>query len=331
MFRSFFLNRKWLRWSVGCTLLIVAAIWYRVELSVQINDWFGTFYDSVQQMLSNPGSVSLNEFYAQIFTFARIAGILILVAVVTSYVSKHYVFRWRTAMTDYYTAHWPRLRHIEGASQRVQEDTMRFANLVETLGEGFLKALLTLLAFLPLLWELSKPITELPYLGHVEHSLVYIAIIAAVIGTVVLALIGVKLPGLEFNNQKVEAAYRKELVLGEDRPDRADAFTLNGLFGDVRRNYFRLYWHYLYFDIARWSYLQFSVVLPYLAMGPTLVKGAITLGLMQQIVRAFGQVLDSFQFLVQSWPTIVELLSIHKRLKAFENQMAQAESTATVE
>lgn len=322
MFRSFFLNKQWLRWSLFGTLLIMAAIWYRVELSVQINDWFGTFYDAVQKMLAQPGSVSLDEFYTRIFTFARIAGILIVVAVVTSYISKHYVFRWRTAMTDYYTAHWPRLRHIEGASQRVQEDTMRFANLMETLGEGFLKAVLTLIAFLPLLWELSKPITELPYFGHVEHSLVYIAIIAAVIGTVVLAGIGVKLPGLEFNNQKVEAAYRKELVLGEDQPRRADAVTLGGLFRDVRRNYFRLYWHYLYFDIARWSYLQFSIVLPYLAMGPTLVKGAITLGLMQQIVRAFGQVLDSFQFLVQSWPTIVELLSIHKRLQAFERQMA---------
>ena len=36
-----------------------------------------------------------------------------------------------------------------------------------------------------------------------------------------LAAVGIKLPGLEFNNQKVEAAYRKELVYGEDHDDRA--------------------------------------------------------------------------------------------------------------
>lgn len=330
MFRSFFLNKKWLRWSLFGTLLIMGAIWYRVQLSLDINDWFGSFYDAVQKMLAQPGSVPLGEFYTHIFTFARIAGILILVSVLTGYIGKHYAFRWRTAMAEYYTAHWPRLRHIEGASQRVQEDTMRFATLVETLGEGFLKAVFTLIAFLPLLWELSKPITELPYLGNVPHSLVYIAVIASVIGTVVLAGIGVKLPGLEFNNQKVEAAYRKELVLGEDRTDRADTLTLSGLFDNVRRNYFRLYWHYLYFDAARWSYLQFSIVLPYLAMGPTLVKGVITLGLMQQIVRAFGQVLDSFQFLVLSWPTIVELLSIRKRLQGFERQMAAPDHAGPV-
>ena len=43
MFRSFFLNRRWLRWSLAGSLLILAATWYRVQLNVQINDWFGTF------------------------------------------------------------------------------------------------------------------------------------------------------------------------------------------------------------------------------------------------------------------------------------------------
>ncbi|WP_308385058.1 SbmA/BacA-like family transporter, partial [Enterobacter roggenkampii] len=46
----------------------------------------------------------------------------------------HYVFRWRTAMNEYYMANWQRLRHIEGAAQRVQEDTMRFASTLEDMG-----------------------------------------------------------------------------------------------------------------------------------------------------------------------------------------------------
>ena len=79
-----------------------------------------------------------------------------------------------------------------------------------------------------------------------------------------------------------------------------------------------MYKHYLYFDIAKWSYLQFTVIIPYIMLGPTIVAGAITLGVLQQILRAFGKVEESFQFLVNSWGTIVELLSIYKRLKAFE-------------
>jgi peptide/bleomycin uptake transporter len=59
----------------------------------------------------------------------------------------------------------------------------------------------------------------------------------------------------------------------------------------------------------------------YIALVPTLVTGTITLGLMQQIVRAFGRVESSFQYLVNSWTTIVELISVYKRLRAFERQI----------
>ena len=50
-------------------------------------------------------------------------------------------------MNDYYTQHWPQLRHIEGAAQRVQEDTMRFARIMETLGVAFIRSLMTLSGF----------------------------------------------------------------------------------------------------------------------------------------------------------------------------------------
>jgi peptide/bleomycin uptake transporter len=49
-----------------------------------------------------------------------------------------------------------------------------------------------------------------------------------------------------------------------------------------------------------------------------LLAGTITLGLMQQISNVFERVEGSFQFLVNSWSTIVELISVYKRLKAFE-------------
>jgi ABC-type long-subunit fatty acid transport system fused permease/ATPase subunit len=47
----------------------------------------------------------------------------------------------------------------------------------------------------------------------------------------------------------------------------------------------------------------------------------ITLGVMQQIIRAFYRVLDSFQFLVKSLPTIVELISVYKRLQVFSKTL----------
>ena len=318
MFRSFFLSPRWLPWSLLGTMVILGATWYRVNLDVQINEWFGTFYDLVQKALGSPGSITLGAFWGHLMTFGRIALLYVTIAVVLDFFIKHYIFRWRTAMNDYYMAHWDRLRAVEGAAQRVQEDTMRFARLMEGLGVEFMRSVMTLVAFLPILWALSAQVTELPWLGSVPHSLIWVAIAFALAGTVLMAVVGIRLPGLEFHNQRVEAAYRKELVHGEDDEARARPPLAAGLFGDVRRNYFRLFFHYLYFDVVKWAYVQFGVLVPYIALGPTLVAGLITLGVMQQIVRAFGRVESSFQYLVLSWSTVVELISVYKRLRAFE-------------
>lgn len=143
----------------------------------------------------------------------------------------------------------------------------------------------------------------------------------AVLGTVVLMVVGYKLPGLEFNNQKVEAAFRKELVYGEDQHDRAQPQTLKQLFSKVRQNYFRLYFHYAYFNLVRIWYLQLDNIYGLFILFPSIAAGAITLGLMMQILNVFNQVRSSFQYLISSWPTIIELMSIHKRLKAFESTL----------
>ncbi len=309
---------RWARWSVFGSAAIIFVTWFQVQLDVMINDWFGTFYDLVQQALAKPNSVSVGEYFGQLLTFGKIALVAITVAVVTRFFVSHYIFRWRTAMNDHYMSLWDRVRHIEGASQRVQEDTMRFAGIMEHLGVSLIDSVMTLIAFLPILWGLSSFVTHLPIIGEVPQALVFVAILWSIFGTALLALAGIRLPGLEFRNQRVEAAYRKELVYGEDDPDRARPPTVAELFDNVRRNYFRLYLNYLYFNVVRYGYLQAGVLVPYIALGPTIVAAGFTLGVMQQIVRAFGRVESSFQYLVNSWTTIVELLSIYKRLQAFE-------------
>ena len=38
-------------------------------------------------------------------------------------------------------------------------------------------------------------------------------------------------------------------------------------------------------------------------------------------MRAFGRVESAFQFLVLSWSTVIELMSVYKRLRVFERQI----------
>ena len=42
---------------------------------------------------------------------------------------------------------------------------------------------------------------------------------------------------------------------------------------------------------------------------------------MQQIIRAFGRVEGSMQYILKAWPTIIELASVYKRLREFENKL----------
>jgi peptide/bleomycin uptake transporter len=311
----------WAMWSILGSALILFTSYFQVQVSVAINSWYGPFYNLVQAALSKSAPVTVEQFYAELSTFAGIALVAVVVGVMTRFFVSHYIFRWRTAMNDFYVANWPRLRTIEGASQRVQEDTMRFATTMEGLGVNLISAVLTLLAFLPVLVRLSGNVTALPVIGSVPYPLVLAAVIWSILGTGALALIGIRLPRIEFLNQRVEAAYRKELVLGEDDLARADPPTLGVLFSDIRRNYFRLYLNFMYFNIGRIVYLQTDVIFPYVLLAPTIIAGKITLGAMNQILNAFTQVRTSFQYLVNSWSTIVELISIYQRLRGFEARL----------
>src|SRR5260370_32910471 len=164
----------------------------------------------IQRDLGKPGAVTKEQFFGRLAAFAGIALVSITASVLTAFVTSHYIFRWRTAMNDYYVANWHRLRHIEGASQRIQEDTQRFAETLESLGASLIDALMTLIAFLPILWVLSAHVKELPLVGEVPQALVFVAVIWAAIGTALLAIVGIRRPGLEFRNQRGEAAYGNE-------------------------------------------------------------------------------------------------------------------------
>jgi peptide/bleomycin uptake transporter len=322
-------NHQWQWWSIVGSAFVLFSTYFSVQVSVAINNWRRPFFDLVQTALKTPDSEETiraeeqitsfsSELLDLIIIFAEIAFLAIFLYVATRFFVSHFIFRWRNAMNDYYTAQWAQVRHIEGASQRIQEDTMRFASIMEGLGVSIVDAVMTLFAFLPVLWVLSEYVNELPIVGVIPHPLFVAAILWAIFGTGLLATVGIKLPGLEFKNQRVEAAFRKELVYGEDNPERAQPPTLVELFTNVRKNYFRLYFHYMYFNVARMLYLQADNIFVYILLIPTIAVGAITFGILQQILTAFGQVSNSFQYLVNSWTIIVDLLSVYKRLSSFE-------------
>lgn len=315
MFRSFFKSRKWFLWAYGGGLTLLVSLFIQVELTVKINAWYGGFYNILQKATEH----EISEFWAEMVKFVYIAMPYVLIATATAYFTRIYAFRWREAMTFSYVERWQHVdEEVEGASQRIQEDIYRFARIFESLGLQVIRAFLTLIAFLPILWELSSGV-DLPRIKEIPGSLVWVALLVSLGGLFISWFVGIKLPGLEYNNQKVEAAFRKELVYAEDdKINYGKTESIVELFTGLRLNYHRLFMHYGYFDIWVNSFEQLMIIVPYLIMGPGLFTGLITLGVLVQVSNAFSKVRESFSIFISNWTTITELRSIHKRLREFE-------------
>ena len=325
---KFFTQRKWFLWAYLGSAVILTSLWLSVQIDVQINEWFGGFYDMIQKALATPNAVTIEEYFGGLYSFAKLAALWIILGLATSFLTSHFLFRWRTSMVEFYHSVYDKARTIEGASQRVQEDTIRFSRIMEGLGTSLIESIMVLVEYFPLLMGLAVGI-PIMWFGEWEFGLVVSALIWAVGGT--LLMIGLawllRLVGIEYDLQKREAAYRKVLVIAEDvgtiRPK-----SLDELFEGVRIIHFKSYLNYLYFNIGRLAYLQVNVLVAYIVLAPAIVAGVMTLGVMQQIIRAFGRVEGSLQYLFNSWPTIIELASVYKRLREFENQI---ESISVVE
>jgi peptide/bleomycin uptake transporter len=320
MFR-FFTTRDWLLWSWIGSAIILGSLWVQVIIDVKINEWFGVFYDMIQKALAEPNAITIEEYFASLLSFITLAGIYIALYVAISFFTAHYLFRWRTAMVEWYHSVYDKARKIEGASQRVQEDTIKFTRIMEGLGTSFIESIMVLIQFVPILFGLSIGI-PIFFFGEWEYGLIVGALIWTVGGTIFLIGLGwiLRLVGVEYDLQKKEAAYRKILVIAEDdgnvRPK-----TIDELFDDVRSIHFLSYIRYLYFNVGRMAYLQANVLSAYVFLAPAIVAGVVTLGVMQQIIRAFGRVEGSMQYLLKAWPTIIELMSVYKRLREFESKI----------
>lgn len=318
MFKAFYFSKKWVIWAWGGSLFILLAIYSQTLLNVEINNWYKNFYNILQNA---PQNSTYKQFMNDLIKFLFIALPYILIATLTSFFSRHFAFAWREAITFSYLKAWRKNNdYIEGSSQRIQEDIYRFAKIVESLGIDIIKAFMTLIAFVPILYTLGTNLV-LPFFSN-QFGLIIWAFTMSIGGLMISWFVGIKLPNLEYNNQKAEAAFRKELVYAEnDRTNHALPETMLELFTGLKFNYKRLFLHYGYFDIWLYMYEQFMVIFAYLLVGENLFLGIITLGVLVQINNAFSNVRSSFSVLTKNWTTITELRSIHKRLKEFEEHI----------
>jgi peptide/bleomycin uptake transporter len=337
MLKSFFLtwNRAFYAWFFLAVILSMA--WYGVEILVYYNSWNRELWDSIQ-------SYDEARFW-QLFlgwdwgrfgdmavlkddiipSFLEILVIYVPMSVYGTWQTRRWIFKWREANTHYYLNRWDNCKaKIEGASQRLQEDLMVFGKTLEGLFVGLFSAILVLFAFIPILWRLSEGLPV--WNGEIIPGfLVWVALGMSLGGTLISLGLGWWLPKLEYRNQVVEAQFRKKLVLSEDDYAARCVQTLFPMFSSIKRNYYRLFNYYMGFGV--WQ-TAFGLCLGNIAMiviAPSYFQQLITLGVLSQVLNAFGRVESSMTYFIDRWTTIVDFAAVVLRLREFNKALDEAE------
>jgi peptide/bleomycin uptake transporter len=213
---------------------------------------------------------------------------------------------------------------IEGGSQRIQEDLMIFGKTLQGLFTGFFSAILILVAFLPILWNLSE---SLPVWNDkiIPGFLVWVALSVSIGGTLISLILGWRLPRLEYRNQVVEAKMRKQLVFSEDDFSARSTEMLFPMFYSVRRNYYRLFNWYMGFGVWQTAFGLCVGNIALVVLAPAYFDQLITLGVLFQVLNAFGRVESSMGYFIDRWTTIVDFLSVIRRLREFNVALDEGE------
>jgi putative ATP-binding cassette transporter len=322
----------------GIVVLNLAGVW----LLVQFNNWYGVFYDALQNK-------DQAVFWQQLGRFTLIAFGLIVAAVYRFYLTQLLEMRWRAWMTGSYLQRWMAnhafyrmelARYGQGDSsappdnpdQRIQEDLNLFTTYTVSLTMGAFKALVTLVSFVGILWGLSGAFAfELG--GHsfeIPGFMVWMAVLYCLAGSIITHFIGRPQIGLNFRQQRLEADFRHHMVrvreyseaIALDRGEQVERQQLDLRFSRVLANYLqllkaqkRLIWFGSFFG-------QAAVIFPFLVSAPRFFSGAIQLGELMKITAAFDEVQKSLAWFVDNYQELAVWRATTDRLTTFEDSLA---------
>ncbi|MBF8288084.1 MAG: ABC transporter ATP-binding protein [Candidatus Rokubacteria bacterium] len=334
-----FSEDRWAAW--GLLLAVITLNLGIVFINVLLNKWNNTFYNSLQDK-------DYTVFVQQLFRFTWLAGSFIVVAVYQLYLNQMLQIRWRRWLTERYLGAWLRDTayyrmqlaggETDNPDQRIAEDLRLFVTGTLGLAIGGMRAVVTLVSFIAILWGLSGAVT-LPvggFLVTIPGYMVWAALLYAIVGTWLTDRIGRPLVRMNFDRQRYEADFRFGLVrfrentegvaLYHGEPDELRNFRTR--FGSVVRNWWDIMRQQKRLTWFTAGYGQAAIIFPFVVAAPRYFRGEIPLGGLVQTASAFGQVQDSLSFIVSSYTDIAEWRSVVQRLVGFEEALDRVRAQA---
>ena len=323
----------------GLLAFVIGLNFASVYLLVRINSWYNEFYNALQQYAQG-------SFWPLVGEFTALAFLYIIIAVYAIYLRQMLQIRWRTWMTDRYLAGWMqhqvyyRLQVLgsdtDNPDQRISEDINQFVSLTLQLLLGFLKQLTTLGAFGVVLWNLSGAFT-VPLGSHefvIYGYMFWFSLVYSILGTVGAHLVGRRLIGLNFDQQRYEADFRFNMMRVREnsesvafyRGEDAENVGFKERFAHVISNYWQLMRQTKLLNFYVNGYAQLAIIVPLVLAAPRYFGGEMALGGLMQTVSAFGRVQDALSYFVESYDTIAQLAAVIRRLSTFTEHMEQAQA-----
>ncbi len=333
MARPYWLSEdRWVAW--GLLLVVIALNLGIVYVNVLLNLWTNSFYNSLQNK-------NYAVFIQQLIRFSWLAALYISCAVYQLYLNQMLQIRWRRWLTERYLKAWLtdgayyRMQLVgadtDNPDQRIADDIRLFISSTLLLGIGGMRAVVTLISFVGILWGLSGPLTM--SLGGFSITLpaymVWAALLYAIIGTWLTDWIGRPLVRLNFDQQRYEADFRFGLVRFRENTEgvalyRGETDELRRFreqFGAVVRNWWGIMRQQKRLTWFTAGYAQAATIFPFVVAAPRYFRGEILLGGLIQTATAFGQVQDSLSFIVSFYTNIAEWRSVVERLAGFETAL----------
>ena len=333
---------RWAAW--GLLLVVLALTLAMVHMSVLFNRWNNAFYTALQDK-------NQTVFFQQLIGLSWLVGLTILFAVYQLYLNQMLEIRWRRWLTERYLRAWLtdgayyRMQLVanetDNPDQRIAEDVHLLISHTLTLFIGGLRALITLVAFVAILWALSGTLT-VPLSGWFSITLpgymVWAAILYAIGGTWLTHWIGRPLVRLNYDKQRCEADFRFGLVRFRENTEgvalyRGEADELRGFrerFESVVMNWWDIMRRKKRLTYFTSGYQQAAWIFPSLVAAPRYLRGDLTLGGLIQTIGAFSQVQASLSFFIDSYQMIAEWCSVVERLSGFELALERVRIQAAI-
>lgn len=313
-----------------------------VGLDVALTTWYNYFYNALQDY-DKQGTIDL------LAIFCLIVAVIIVLSVYRYYMQQYLALRWRRWLTWQFLSQW--LQHhryyylenfdegTDNPDQRIQEDIGSLVQLSLALSIGIISSIVTIFAFVYVLWELSGVlVVPLGALGtyHLHGYLVWVSIIYASIGSILTFKIGRPLVSLNFEQQRREANFRFAAIdlrshaehVALYRGEKNQETLLRRLFAGVLENWYAII---LRQKLLLWftaGYNQAAVIIPLVVALPNYFNKVFKLGGLIQALSAFGKIQDALSFLVNAYTTIAEWRAVMQRLLTFLNHMYSLEESA---